>query len=157
MRRLRFEAGWQSGYAADCKSVYAGSIPTSASINKETVSASLRFFYVCDLSCQAFVRAGGKVSAANGSGAGRSNKRNCSEALGTHTYELTVEDYMTDAISYLAIAVTVVVIALDLLAIISVFKSDRTVGVKALWAIGIALLPILGLVFWLVVGVRRQH
>ena len=25
-------AGWQSGYAADCKSVYAGSIPTSASI-----------------------------------------------------------------------------------------------------------------------------
>lgn len=64
---------------------------------------------------------------------------------------------MTDAISYLAIAVTVVVIALDLLAIISVFKSDRTVGVKALWAIGIALLPILGLVFWLVVAMRRQH
>jgi len=64
---------------------------------------------------------------------------------------------MTDAMSYLAIAVTVVVIALDLLAIISVFKSDRTVGVKALWAIGIALLPILGLVFWLVVGIRRQH
>ena len=32
MRRLRFEAGWQSGYAADCKSVYAGSIPTSASM-----------------------------------------------------------------------------------------------------------------------------
>ncbi len=24
-------AGWQSGYAADCKSVDAGSIPTSAS------------------------------------------------------------------------------------------------------------------------------
>lgn len=58
MRRLRFEAGWQSGYAADCKSVYAGSIPTSASINKETVSASLRFFYAFDLSCQTFVRAG---------------------------------------------------------------------------------------------------
>ena len=27
-------AGWQSGYAADCKSVYAGSIPTQASIRK---------------------------------------------------------------------------------------------------------------------------
>ncbi len=26
-------AEWQSGYAADCKSVDAGSIPTSASIN----------------------------------------------------------------------------------------------------------------------------
>ena len=25
-------AGWQSGHAADCKSVYAGSIPASASI-----------------------------------------------------------------------------------------------------------------------------
>ena len=64
---------------------------------------------------------------------------------------------MSDAMSYLAIAVAVVVIALDLLAVISVFKSDRTVGAKALWAIGIALFPILGLVFWLLVGVRRQH
>jgi hypothetical protein len=27
-----YEAGWQSGHAADCKSVNAGSIPTSASI-----------------------------------------------------------------------------------------------------------------------------
>ncbi len=27
-------AGWQSGHAADCKSVYAGSIPASASIQK---------------------------------------------------------------------------------------------------------------------------
>ena len=30
--RLRHLAGWQSGHAADCKSAYAGSIPTSASI-----------------------------------------------------------------------------------------------------------------------------
>jgi hypothetical protein len=28
------KAGWQSGYAADCNSVYAGSIPTPASISK---------------------------------------------------------------------------------------------------------------------------
>ena len=28
-------AGWQSGHAADCKSVYAGSIPASASITDE--------------------------------------------------------------------------------------------------------------------------
>ena len=26
------KAGWQSGYAEDCKSLYAGSIPTPASI-----------------------------------------------------------------------------------------------------------------------------
>ena len=29
---ISFSAEWQSGHAADCKSVYAGSIPTSASI-----------------------------------------------------------------------------------------------------------------------------
>ncbi len=28
---LSFWAGWQSGYAAACKAVYAGSIPASAS------------------------------------------------------------------------------------------------------------------------------
>ena len=28
-------AGWQSGYAAACKAVYAGSIPASASIKIE--------------------------------------------------------------------------------------------------------------------------
>ena len=28
-------AGWQSGYAAACKAVHAGSIPASASIKKE--------------------------------------------------------------------------------------------------------------------------
>jgi uncharacterized membrane protein YhaH (DUF805 family) len=64
---------------------------------------------------------------------------------------------MSDAMSYFAISVVVIVIALDLLAIVSVFKSDRTVGAKALWAIGIALFPILGLVFWLMVGLRRGH
>lgn len=64
---------------------------------------------------------------------------------------------MSDIMSYLAIAVAVAVIALDLLAIVSVFKSDRTVGAKALWALGIALFPILGLVFWVMVGVRRRH
>ena len=32
---IPFSAEWQSGHAADCKSVYAGSIPTSASIYKK--------------------------------------------------------------------------------------------------------------------------
>jgi len=59
--------------------------------------------------------------------------------------------------SYLAIALAGIVIVLDLLAIISVLKSDRSVGAKALWALGIAIFPILGLVFWLIVGVRRRH
>ena len=32
LRRVQPEARWQSGYAAACKAVYAGSIPTLASI-----------------------------------------------------------------------------------------------------------------------------
>ncbi len=63
---------------------------------------------------------------------------------------------VSDALTYLAIAAAVVVIALDLLAIISVFKSDRSVGAKALWALGIAVFPVLGLVFWLIAGVQRR-
>jgi uncharacterized membrane protein YhaH (DUF805 family) len=62
---------------------------------------------------------------------------------------------MSDTTTYLAIAGTVLVIVLDLLAIISVFKSERSVGSKAIWALGIALFPLLGLLFWLIVGVRR--
>jgi hypothetical protein len=33
-RYWRSEAAWRSGYAADCKSVYSGSIPDAASILK---------------------------------------------------------------------------------------------------------------------------
>lgn len=64
---------------------------------------------------------------------------------------------MSDSMTYLAIAAMVLLITLDLLAIISVFKSDRTVGAKALWAIGIAVFPILGLLFWLLAGLRRTR
>ncbi len=35
------EAGWQSGHAADCNSVYAGSIPTPASISERLTSPVL--------------------------------------------------------------------------------------------------------------------
>lgn len=62
---------------------------------------------------------------------------------------------MSDTTTYLAIAGAVLVIVLDLLAIMSVFKSERSVGSKAIWALGIALFPLLGLLFWLIVGVRR--
>ncbi|WP_312169727.1 PLDc N-terminal domain-containing protein [Stutzerimonas kunmingensis] len=59
--------------------------------------------------------------------------------------------------TYLAIAAAATLIAADLLAITSVFKSERTVGAKALWAIGIAVFPILGLLFWLLVALRRAR
>jgi hypothetical protein len=37
-------AGWQSGHAAACKAVYAGSIPTSASIAIKDLGAERRLF-----------------------------------------------------------------------------------------------------------------
>ncbi len=64
---------------------------------------------------------------------------------------------MSDSMTYLAIAAAVALIAANLLAIISVFKSERTVSAKALWAISIAVFPILGLLFWLLVGLRRAR
>jgi hypothetical protein len=39
-------AGWQSGHAAACKAVYAGSIPTSASIANIEKAPLWRFFFV---------------------------------------------------------------------------------------------------------------
>ena len=47
-------AWWQSGYAADCKSAYAGSIPTQASIfqagfqkvTRSSISRLLRNYFV---------------------------------------------------------------------------------------------------------------
>ena len=39
---IPFSAEWQSGHAADCKSVYAGSIPTSAS-NEANISSKTSF------------------------------------------------------------------------------------------------------------------
>ena len=42
-------AGWQSGHAAACKAVYAGSIPTSASIAKFEKAPLRRFFFAWNL------------------------------------------------------------------------------------------------------------
>ena len=39
-------AGWQSGYAAACKAVNAGSIPASASINKFFIKLFMNEFYL---------------------------------------------------------------------------------------------------------------
>ena len=40
INRLKLMAGWQSGYAAACKAVYAGSIPASASIGLLAIEIS---------------------------------------------------------------------------------------------------------------------
>ena len=41
-----FGARWQSGYAADCKSVDAGSIPTRASFCQQSPCPSPLFCYI---------------------------------------------------------------------------------------------------------------
>ena len=43
-------AGWQSGHAADCKSVYAGSIPASASTRIYKIKAFMLINFVYNVS-----------------------------------------------------------------------------------------------------------
>lgn len=61
---------------------------------------------------------------------------------------------MSAPFSYFWIAMAAILILLDLWAIISVFRSDKSVGTKALWALGISLFPILGLAYWGIAGPR---
>lgn len=61
---------------------------------------------------------------------------------------------MSEATSYFAIAMAVIILLVDLWAMISVFRSDRPVGVKAAWAIGLIIFPVLGLIVWGVAGPR---
>ena len=61
---------------------------------------------------------------------------------------------MSEALSYFAIAMAVVILLVDLWAIVSVFRSDKSVGVKAAWAIGLIVFPVIGLVVWAISGPR---
>jgi hypothetical protein len=55
----------------------------------------------------------------------------------------------------MAIAAAMALLVMNLLAIISVFRSDRGVESKAMWAISITLMPFVGIIYWLVVAFRR--
>ncbi|SDY40208.1 PLD nuclease N-terminal domain-containing protein [Pseudomonas sp. NFIX28] len=61
---------------------------------------------------------------------------------------------MTDLASYFWIAVAVLIILVDLWAIISVFRSDKSPGVKVMWFLGIVIFPVLGLIVWGIAGPR---
>ena len=54
--RPRIEARWRSGYAPDCKSVYAGSIPARASTNFTQKSQALAAEIRVVLSCVVLLR-----------------------------------------------------------------------------------------------------
>lgn len=61
---------------------------------------------------------------------------------------------MSEAISYFMIAAAVFILLVDLWAIISVFRSHKAVGVKAAWAIGLIVFPVIGLIVWGLYGPR---
>jgi len=50
--------------------------------------------------------------------------------------------------------VGLIILALDIWAILNVIKSGREAGVKVLWILLIALLPVIGLVIWAIAGPR---
>lgn len=61
---------------------------------------------------------------------------------------------MLGEFTLLFIALGAIIILLDLWAIVSVYRSDKGVEAKALWSLGIALFPLLGLVLWGIFGPR---
>ncbi|AJO78684.1 MULTISPECIES: PLD nuclease N-terminal domain-containing protein [Pseudomonas] len=61
---------------------------------------------------------------------------------------------MSDPISYFWIAFAVILILVDLWAIVSVFRSEKSDGVKVAWFLGIVIFPILGLIAWGFAGPR---
>ncbi|PWU28380.1 hypothetical protein DK254_21320 [Pseudomonas sp. RW407] len=61
---------------------------------------------------------------------------------------------MTTFVSLMLIAAAVIIVLLDLWAIVGVFRSDKGVNAKALWALLIAIFPVLGLAIWGIAGPR---
>ena len=49
-----------------------------------------------------------------------------------------------------------VILIADIWAIVKTFKSRSSSGTKVLWIVLILLLPVLGLIVWLIAGPRRQ-
>ncbi|WP_040262194.1 PLDc N-terminal domain-containing protein [Pseudomonas massiliensis] len=49
---------------------------------------------------------------------------------------------------------SLVVLALDLWAIVHVLRSGEEVGIRVLWILLIAIVPILGLIIWAILGPR---
>lgn len=61
---------------------------------------------------------------------------------------------MPDSVIYIFITIAAVIVLVHLWAVISVFRSDKTVGTKTRWALLIWIFPIIGLVIWGIAGPR---
>lgn len=51
----------------------------------------------------------------------------------------------------------ILVLALNIWAIVSIFGSTASTGAKVLWILGVLVLPILGFIVWLVAGPRASR
>ncbi|PZW81205.1 phospholipase D-like protein [Pseudomonas sp. 2848] len=63
---------------------------------------------------------------------------------------------MSDPVTYFWIAVLAIILLVDLWAIVSVFRSDKSDGVKVLWSLLLVVFPVVGLAIWGVAGPRHQ-
>ncbi|PAV69035.1 hypothetical protein WR25_20605 [Diploscapter pachys] len=61
---------------------------------------------------------------------------------------------MSDPVTYFWIALVAILLLVDLWAIISVFRSDKSDGVKVLWSLLLVVFPVVGLAIWGVAGPR---
>ncbi|SNB64137.1 MULTISPECIES: PLDc N-terminal domain-containing protein [unclassified Pseudomonas] len=61
---------------------------------------------------------------------------------------------MNEPVTYFWIAVAVLILLVDLWAIVSVFRSDKTDATKAAWALLLLVLPVAGLAIWGIWGPR---
>lgn len=61
---------------------------------------------------------------------------------------------MNDFATYFWIAFAVIVLLIDLWAIVSVYRSDKADATKAMWALILLVLPVIGLAIWGVAGPR---
>ena len=53
--------------------------------------------------------------------------------------------------------ISLVILALDIWAIVSIVRSDATGGKKVLWVLLILILPVLGLILWGIMGPRGNR
>lgn len=51
--------------------------------------------------------------------------------------------------------VGLVIFVLDIYAIVKVFQSSATTGMKVLWTILILILPVIGLIIWFLAGPKK--
>ncbi|MGV2834049.1 PLD nuclease N-terminal domain-containing protein [Pseudomonas shirazensis] len=61
---------------------------------------------------------------------------------------------MNDLAMYSWIAIAAILLLVDLWAIVSVFRSDKSDATKALWALLIVVFPLVGLAIWGIAGPR---